>query len=106
MCVVWLLGEGIVEDRFCGYCGQELRQDGSFCPSCGKPTTRDAQVPTPEASVHPPPTQQQPRQTSRWSAGRVLFLVIVAPVLLAIAWFMFQFSVGFLNGFLNGLLGG
>jgi uncharacterized membrane protein YvbJ len=101
----WLLGEGIVEDRFCSYCGQELRQDGSFCPSCGKPTTRDAQVPTPEARVQSPPTQQ-PRQTGRWSAGRVLFLVIVAPVLLAIAWFVFQFAVGFLNGFLNGLIGG
>jgi hypothetical protein len=32
----------------------------------------------------------------------VLFLVIVAPVLLAIAWFVFQFSVGFLNGLLGG----
>jgi hypothetical protein len=59
-----------VEDRFCGYCGQELRPGVSFCPN------------------------------------RVLFLVIVAPVLLAIAWFVFQFAVGFLNGFLNGLLGG
>jgi hypothetical protein len=94
-----------VEDRFCGYCGQELRPGVSFCPNCGKPTTREAQGPTPEASVPPPPTQQ-PRQTGRWSAGRVLFLVIVAPVLLAIAWFVFQFAVGFLNGFLNGLLGG
>lgn len=36
----------------------------------------------------------------------MLFLVIVAPVLLDIAWFVFQFAVGFLNGFLNGLLGG
>jgi hypothetical protein len=90
-----------VEDRFCGYCGQELRPGDSFCSSCGKPTTRDAQVPTPEASVQPPPTQQ-PRQTGRWTAGRVLFLVIVAPVLLAIAWFVFQFSVGFLSGLLGG----
>jgi uncharacterized membrane protein YvbJ len=95
----------VTEDRYCGNCGQELRPGDSFCPSCGKPTARNAQVPAPEASVPPPPTQQ-PRQTSRWSAGRVLFLVIVAPVLLAIAWFVFQFSVGFLNGFLNGLLGG
>lgn len=101
MYVGWLLGEGIVEDRFCGYCGQELRPGDSFCPSCGKPTTRDAQAPTPEASGPPPPTQQ-PRQTGRWSAGRVLFLIIVAPVLLAIAWFVFQFSVGFLNGLLGG----
>ena len=105
MRVGWLLGEGIVEDRFCSYCGQELRQDGSFCPSCGKPTTRNARVSSPEASVPPPPTQQ-PRQTGRWSAGRVLVLVIVAPVLLAIAWFVFQFTVGFLSGLFSGLFGG
>jgi len=91
----------VTEDRYCGNCGQELRPDDSFCPSCGKPTTRDAQAPTAEASVPPLPTQQ-PRQTGRWSAGRVLFLVIAAPVLLAIAWFVFQFSVGFLNGLLGG----
>jgi uncharacterized membrane protein YvbJ len=96
-----------VEDRFCGNCGQELRPDDSFCPSCGRPTTRDAQVPTPEASVQPPPTQQpqqpqQPQRTGSWSAGRILFLVLVAPVLLAIAWFVFQFAVGFLSGLLGG----
>jgi hypothetical protein len=34
--------------------------------------------------------------------GRVLLLVIVAPVLLATAWFVFQFAVGFLNGLLGG----
>jgi hypothetical protein len=97
-----LLGEGVVtEDRYCGTCGQELRPDDSFCPSCGKPTARDAQVPTPEASAPPPPTQQ-PRQTGRWSAGRVLLLVIVAPVLLAIAWVVFQFAVGVLHGLLGG----
>jgi hypothetical protein len=48
-----------------------------------------------------PPTQQ-PRQAGKWTAGRVLFLVIVAPVLLAIAWFVFQFAVGFLGGLLGG----
>jgi hypothetical protein len=53
-----LLGEGIVEDRFCGYCGRELRPGDSFCPNCGKPTTRDAQGLMREASVQPPPTQQ------------------------------------------------
>ncbi len=97
-----LLGEGVVvEDKFCGNCGQELRPGLRFCPRCGKPTERDAQVHTPEASVQPLPTQQ-PRQTGRWSAGRVLLLVIVAPILLAIAWWVFQFSVGFLNGLLGG----
>ncbi len=89
-----------MEDRYCGSCGQELRLGDSFCPNCGKPTTRDAQVPTPEAIVQPPPTRQ-PRQTGRWSAGRVLFLVIVAPVLLAIAWVVFQIALGSLNGLLS-----
>ena len=105
MCAVQLLGEGGVaeDDRYCGNCGQELRPGNRFCPNCGQPTAA-AQVSTPEAAGPPPP--QQPLQTARWSAGRVLFLVIVAPVLLAIAWYVFRFSVGFLNGFFNGLLGG
>jgi hypothetical protein len=30
--------------------------------------------------------------------GKVLLLIIVAPVLLAIAWFVFQFAIGFLSG--------
>jgi uncharacterized membrane protein YvbJ len=90
--------------RYCTNCGAELREDDRFCPSCGHPTAV-AKAPTPGPSVQSP-TPQQPRQAGRWSAGRVLFLVIVAPVLLAIAWFVFQFAVGFLNGFLNGLLGG
>lgn len=90
-----------MEDKFCGNCGQELRPGLRFCPRCGKSTERDAQVPPPVASVQPPPTQQ-PRQTGRWSAGRVLLLVIVAPVLLAIAWVVFQISIGFLNGMLGG----
>jgi zinc-ribbon domain len=93
-----------VEDRYCGNCGQELRPDGRFCPNCGQPTAV-AQAPTPSPSVQSS-APQQPRQTGRWSAGRVLFLIIVAPVLLAIAWFVFQFSVGFLSGLLGGLLGG
>ena len=31
-----------------------------------------------------------------------MLLVIVAPVLLAVAWVVFQFSLGFLNGLLGG----
>jgi uncharacterized membrane protein YvbJ len=89
-----------VADRYCGNCGQELRPGARFCPNCGQPTAA-AQAPTPDPSVQPLPPQQ-PRQTSSWSAGRVVFLVIIAPVLLAIAWFVFQFSVGFLNGLLGG----
>ena len=49
------MGEGVeLEDR---YGGQELQLGGRFCPNCGKPTKREAQVPTPEASVQPRPTQ-------------------------------------------------
>ncbi len=87
-------------DRYCGNCGQELRPDERFCPNCGQPMAA-AQAPTPDPSVQPPPPQQT-RQEGTWSAGRVLFLIIVAPVLLAIAWFVFQFAVGFLNGLLGG----
>src|SRR5687767_10132023 len=51
------------------------------------PTVESPTLPpsTPNPSVQPLPPQQ-PRQTNSWSAGRVLFLVIVAPVLLAVAW--------------------
>jgi hypothetical protein len=31
-----------------------------------------------------------------------LLLVVVAPVLLAVAWIVFQIAVGFLNGLLGG----
>ena len=86
--------------RYCTNCGAELREDDRFCPSCGHPTAV-AKAPTPGPSVQSPPPQQ-PRQAGRWSAGRVLFLVFVVPVLLAIAWVVFQFSIGFLNGLLGG----
>jgi hypothetical protein len=74
----------------------------------GAPTDEQDGTQTPEVELPLPPTverptlyPQQPRQTNSWSAGRVLFLVIVAPVLLAVAWIVFQFSVGFLNGLLS-----
>jgi hypothetical protein len=87
----------------------------------GAPSEEHGSIQTPEVELPPPPTvesptlppptpdpsvqpvsPQQPRQTNSWSAGRVLFLIIVAPVLLAVAWIVFQFSVGFLNGLLGG----
>ena len=86
--------------RYCTNCGAELREDDRFCPSCGQPTAV-AKAPTLGPSVQSPPPQQ-PRQTGRWSAGRVLLLVFVAPVLLAIAWVVFQIAIGFLNGLLGG----
>jgi uncharacterized membrane protein YvbJ len=86
--------------RYCTNCGTELREDDRFCPSCGHPTAV-AKAPTPGPSVQSP-TPQQPRQAGRWSAGRVLLLVFIAPVLLAIAWVVFQIAVGFLSGMLGG----
>ena len=46
--------------------------------------------------------QQQSHQPVRWDVRRVLVLVFVAPVLIAVAWIVFQFVVGFLNGLLLG----
>jgi hypothetical protein len=94
----------VPQRRYCSNCGQELRLDGRFCPSCGQPVSSIAQPPTSEPAAPTPQQQSSPQR--KWGAGRVLMLVIVAPVLLAIAWYVFQFAVGFLNGFLNGLLGG
>jgi hypothetical protein len=85
----------VPEDRFCGNCGQELRPGVRFCPGCGQPTAASG-MPAAEGPVQPP------QRRGRWGAGRILLLVIVAPVLLAIAWFVFQFTVGFLSGLLGG----
>lgn len=88
-------------DRFCGNCGRELRQDGSFCPGCGQPVGA-AQPHAPQPAIPIPASQQRSRQPGTWGAGRVLLLVLVAPVLLAIAWVVFQFALGFFNGLLGG----
>ncbi len=89
-------------DRFCGNCGHELRPEASFCPSCGQPAHSSAQPPTPEPATPIPGLPQQARPPGKWGAGRVLLLVVVAPVLLAVAWIVFQIAVGFLNGLLGG----
>jgi hypothetical protein len=47
------------------------------------------------------PVQPSPRRGG-WSAGRILLLVIVAPVLLAIAWIVFQTALGFFTGLFFG----
>ncbi len=89
-------------DRFCGNCGQELRSGARFCPSCGQPTSSTTQPPPPEPATPIPAPQQQAYQPRKWGAGRVLLLVVVAPVLLAVAWVVFQIALGFLNGLLGG----
>ncbi len=88
-----------VADKYCGNCGQELRGGGDFCPSCGQ-ASRQTSQPLAQEPLSPPP--QHPRQKSTWSAGRVLLLVIVAPVLLAIAWSVFQIALGFLTALFGG----
>lgn len=47
--------------RYCSNCGHELGDAMQFCPNCGSPVHRTAQIPTPEADVPvpPPPNQQQ-----------------------------------------------
>jgi hypothetical protein len=44
--------------RYCSNCGHELRPEDQFCPNCGRPVHRTAQVPTPEANVPVPPPPQ------------------------------------------------
>jgi uncharacterized membrane protein YvbJ len=82
-------------DRFCTNCGQELGQDDKFCTNCGTPMR--------EAGAAAPPQTQQPQQPRHGlTVGRVLLLVFVVPVLLAVAWFVFQFATGFLEGLFSG----
>lgn len=89
-------------DRFCGNCGHESRPGGRFCPSCGQPASGPVQPPTPEPTGLIPASQQQPSPPRTWGVERILLLVIVAPMLLAVAWVVFQIAVGFLNGLLGG----
>lgn len=49
---------GIVANRYCTNCGQELQDEVRFCPNCGKSVMETAAVPTPEADVSVPPPQQ------------------------------------------------
>ena len=71
-----------------------LGQDDTFCTSCGTPM-REAGAVAPQ-----PPQPQQSRRGL--TAGRVLLLVFVVPVLAAVAWVVFQFALGFLNGLISG----
>jgi len=83
--------------RYCTNCGQELSADDKFCTGCGTPVQEAG-----AASPPPPPSAQQPQRAGGWSAGRVVLLVLVAPVLAAVAWVVFQVALGFLNGLLAG----
>src|SRR5215218_9964960 len=51
-------------ERYCGNCGQELSPEGRFCPTCGRPVHRTANVPTPEADAPVPPPPQQAQGTA------------------------------------------
>ena len=88
-------------NSFCGNCGQELRPSGSFCPNCGQPASDAAQPHTSESTSAIPALQQQSRPPRKWGVGRVLLLVVLTPVLLAVAWIVFQIAVGFLSGLLG-----
>lgn len=46
-------------DRYCRYCGHELRPDDRFCTGCGRAVHATAHVPTSEADVPAPPPLQQ-----------------------------------------------
>jgi uncharacterized membrane protein YvbJ len=83
-----------VADRFCTNCGQELGPDDKFCTNCGMPMRETG------AAAAVPQQPQQPRRGL--TAGRVLLLVFVVPVLAAVAWVVFQFALGFLNGLISG----
>ncbi len=93
-------------DGFCENCGQELRAGGGFCPSCGQPSRHTSQPLVQEPATPVPALQKLSRQMGTWGARRLLLLVVVVPVLLAVAWIVFQFALAVLNGFLNGLIGG
>jgi zinc-ribbon domain len=93
-------------ERYCTYCGHELKPEAQFCSNCGMPVHRAARVPTSNADRPvpplPPPTQEVGRRSSPASGalrgrGRklvvllvlgVLFLYLVLPLLLEslIAW--------------------
>jgi predicted nucleic acid-binding Zn ribbon protein len=79
--------EGMVEqpERYCSYCGQELRPEDQFCSNCGMPVHRAARVPTPKADRAvpplPPPTQQVGRRRGWPGRGRKLVVILVLVVL-------------------------
>lgn len=92
----------MVADRFCGNCGQELRASGRFCPGCGQRANGPAQTIAPASAAQHTPPQRHSAQLQAWGVRRILFLIVVVPILLAVAWFVFQFATGFLNGLVGG----
>jgi uncharacterized membrane protein YvbJ len=97
-----LIAQTTVSQRYCSNCGKELSPDGRFCPSCGQAANSTAQPPTLEPATPTSSSQRPSSPTRTWGAGRVLLLVIVAPVLLAVALFVFLFAYGFLTGLIGG----
>jgi hypothetical protein len=57
-------GVGVLANKYCRHCGQELSEDSRFCPNCGRSTQEPAHVPTPEADVQVPPPPRQRWQTA------------------------------------------
>jgi hypothetical protein len=84
MCVGWQLGEGIVEDRYCGNCGHELKPDDKFCSGCGKPVHETARVSTAAAVADEvPPNDGGRRRTS--GAGFLAVLLAVGFIVVLFA---------------------
>jgi hypothetical protein len=56
-------------DRYCKNCGQELPEDGRFCPNCAIPIQEVAHVPTPEAD-RPVPRFPPAAERNAWERIR------------------------------------
>jgi hypothetical protein len=104
------LGEGIVEDRYCGNCVHKLKPDDRFCSGCGKPVRETARVSTSGAVEDEVPPIDQAQTPSQRSAGDrvvdVLIVLIGVPVWMLVVAFVYAFdttgggssSMGFATG--------
>lgn len=93
------LGRWLVQDRYCGNCGEELRADEQFCRGCGGSVPKTARASTPQASesapsspsLHveaptPPEERNEDTVRKRWWQTQpvriVVALMVLAPVLM------------------------
>src|SRR5215210_559770 len=53
------LGGWLVQDQYCGNCGQELRAADRFCPGCGQPVPEPARASPQDGEAAPSPTPPQ-----------------------------------------------
>lgn len=78
-------------NRYCGNCGHGLAQDDNFCPGCGNPVHRTAQVPTPEANVPVTPLSDTQQTGGGARAGKFalgclgIFVILIVSITLALA---------------------